>query len=46
MERARRTLSTSRFPGLIFDPFSRAFAYVAGLIPGRRAAAGSASGRR
>ena len=48
MERARRRLSTSRFPGIILDPVADAFAHLAGLIgrwrSGARALA--ATGRR
>lgn len=40
MERARRRLSTSRLPGLVLDPIAGAFATLARLLPGRRAAAG------
>lgn len=47
MERARRRLTTSRFPGLIFDPIVDGFARLADLVRrwrvGRRAATG---GRR
>jgi len=32
MERARRRLSISRFPGIILDPIADAFAFVAGLF--------------
>ena len=39
MERARRKLSTSRFPGLIFDPIAQTFMFIIGLIPGWRRAA-------
>ncbi len=47
MERARRKLSTSRFPGLIFDPIAQTFMFIIGLIPGwRRAAPGASGGRR
>ena len=46
MERARRRLSTSRFPGLILDPIAQAFRLIAGLMPGRRAAPGTSGGRR
>ena len=46
MERARRRLSTSRFPGLILDPIAQAFRLIAGLVPGRRAAPGASGGRR
>jgi hypothetical protein len=46
MERARRRLSTSRFPGLILDPIIEAFARVGSLIPGRRRAVDAAGGRR
>jgi lipopolysaccharide export system permease protein len=46
MERARRRLSNSRFPGLILDPITQAFWFIAGLIPGRRAAPGASGGRR
>ena len=45
MEKARRVLSNSRFPGLIFDPIAQAFSFLAGLIPGRRIAP-AAGGRR
>jgi lipopolysaccharide export system permease protein len=44
MERARRRLSTSRFPGLIFDPISDAIAAFGSLFR-RRPAAGMAQGR-
>lgn len=32
MERARRRLSTSRFPGIVLDPVADAFAHLAGLV--------------
>lgn len=44
MERARRRLSSSRFPGLIFDPISDAIVAVGGLFR-RRPAPGMAQGR-
>lgn len=46
MERARRTLSASRFPGIFFHPISRVLAFVAGLLPRRRTAPGASAGRR
>ncbi len=46
MERSRRRLSTSRFPGLILDPIAQAFRLIAGLVPGRRPAPGASGGRR
>ena len=46
MERARRKLSNSRFPGIILDPITQAFGFIAGLIPGRRRAAPGVSGGR
>ena len=46
MERARRKLTTSRFPGIVLDPFAQAFGFITGLLPWRRAAAVSADGRR
>ena len=32
MERARRRLSRSRFPGILFDPIVDAFAWLAGHL--------------
>lgn len=46
MERARRRLSTSRFPGIIFDPIIDGFGRLASLLPGRRLADAAAGGRR
>ena len=47
MERSRRRLSTSRFPGVLFDPVIDLFAQIGrALIPGRRAEAGAIAGRR
>ena len=46
MERARRTLSASRFPGIFFHPIGRVLAFVAGLLPRRRTAPGASAGRR
>lgn len=46
MERARRRLSTSRFPGIIFDPIIDGFSRLASLLPGRRLADAAAGGRR
>lgn len=46
MERARRKLTTPRFPGIIFDPIVEAAGKLMSVIPGRRAAAGAAAGRR
>lgn len=46
MERARRRLTTSRFPGLILDPIFDGFSRLANLFPGRRRAAADAAGGR
>jgi lipopolysaccharide export system permease protein len=46
MERARRRLSRSRFPGLIFDPISRLFGILGALIPRWRSAPVPAAGGR
>jgi lipopolysaccharide export system permease protein len=46
MERARRRLSASRFPGLIFDPIARLFGMLGALIPGWRSAPVPAAGGR
>lgn len=46
MERARRRLSTSRFPGIIFDPIVDGFSRLASLLPGRRLADAAAGERR
>jgi lipopolysaccharide export system permease protein len=46
MEKARRVLSNSRLPGLIFDPITQAFSFLIGLISGRRTVPGIAGGRR
>jgi lipopolysaccharide export system permease protein len=46
MERARRRLSNSRFPGNIFDPIFGAFAGLARLISRRRPAIEAAGARR
>ncbi len=44
LDRARRRLSTSRFPSFILDPISDLFAFVAGLVR-RRPAGGVPQGR-
>ena len=46
MERARRRLSASRFPGLIFDPIARLFGILGALIPRWRSAPVPAAGGR
>jgi lipopolysaccharide export system permease protein len=46
MERARRRLSASRFPGLIFDPVARLFGFLGALIPRWRSAPVPAAGGR
>jgi lipopolysaccharide export system permease protein len=46
MERARRRLSASRFPGLIFDPIARLFGMLGALIPRWRSAPVPAAGGR
>jgi lipopolysaccharide export system permease protein len=46
MERARRKLSNSRLPGLIFGPFAWLFSLISGLIPRWRTAGAAAGGRR
>jgi len=46
MERARRRLATSRFPGLLLDPITDAFAALWRLLPRRRIAAEASGGRR
>lgn len=46
MERARRRLSTSRFPGILFDPIIDAISRLASLLPGRRMAAATSGGHR
>jgi lipopolysaccharide export system permease protein len=44
MERARRRLSTSRFPGILLDPIVDGFVWIGGLL--RRRPAPRPSGRR
>jgi len=46
MERARRRLSSSRFPGLLIDPIVEACGRLAGVFSRRRAVPGLAAGRR
>lgn len=46
MERARRRLTTSRFPGLIFDPIVDGIAHLAGLIRRWRTGPRAATGGR
>ncbi len=46
MERARRRLSTSRFPGILFDPIVGAFASIARLLRRRPPTRSAPSGRR